>query len=153
VQLGHGERTAVYAGALTRALDLEAVDAELVVTAARLHHIGHVLDEEPGHPGHRREPTRSAAAEILGEFGFLEGVADVVAAADVEAGTDLRAAVVRVASTFDELVGDDAASAGRAAVGLLARHGRGLERSVAVSLVQVCDRRPDLVERAIREGR
>jgi len=156
-QLGHGERTAVYAGALTRALDVEAADAELIVTAARLHHIGDALDGETP-AGRDRRPPGSAATEMLAEFGFLAGVAEVVAGVDTagvdtERAVDLRAAVVRVASSFDELVGDDAANAGYAAVGLLARHAIGIERSLAVSLVQVCDRHPELVHRAIREGR
>jgi hypothetical protein len=151
-QLGHGERTAVYANALTRALDVEAADAELIVTAARLHHIGDALDGETP-TGGRRRPPGSAATEMLAEFGFLAGVAEVVAGVDTERAVDLRAAVVRVASSFDELVGDDAANAGYAAVGLLARHDIGIERSLAVSLVQVCDSDPELVHRAIREGR
>jgi hypothetical protein len=154
--LGHGARTAVYASALADAFDLERPDGEQVVTAARLHHIGLIaLDERTaGRSG--PDPVRfgKASSEILSETGFLDGVANLVqsVAAAEPADVDLACAIVRVASTFDELTADDPNRAGAAAVELLARHAARIERSVAVALVHLCDDHPALVHEAWAQG-
>jgi hypothetical protein len=150
--LGHGERTAVYAAALTEAFELDKPDAERIVTAARLHHIGSIGLDGAAHS----EPAdlARASAEILSETGFLDGVSDLVAAVRTASPDtiDVPCAIVRVASSFDELTADDPARAGAAAVELLSRHPDRLERRVAVALVQLSDRDPGMVERAWAQG-
>jgi hypothetical protein len=155
--LGHGERTAIYAVALAEWLELSHEDVDSVATVARLHHIGQIA--YPDFPARPYGPTveerreiGQAGEDILAETGFLRDVGvDVNAVHTV--GPDeltLTQAVVRVASTLDDLVGQDPFGLTSAVVGLLARHEVGLERTVALSLAQLCDRQPGLAERARR---
>lgn len=153
--LGHGERTAVYAGAMAESLGLEPEVVDRVVTAARLHHIGHISLHEPSERPAPPDPVElgRVGGEILRETGFLSDVAEMVEAVHGGAGSSsLPAAIVRVASTFDDLVGDDTAASGDALVEVLATHSDGLERSVAIVLIQLCDGRPDLVHEARSSG-
>ena len=104
--LGHGERTAAYARDLATALGLTPVQIDEIVTAARLHHIGTVAHDRAQvlHRGPDRE-VGEAAAEILQETGFLAPVAELVqaTAAHDRGHTDVRVAVIRVASSVDEI--------------------------------------------------
>src|SRR4051812_27311921 len=68
------------------------------------------------------------------------------------AATDLPTAIVRVASHFDELTADDPDRAAAAAIELLSRYPDGIERTVAVTLVQLCDRDAGMVARAWAQG-
>src|SRR5205807_8888306 len=78
-----------------------------IVTAARLHHIGTVAHDRAQvlHRGPDRE-VGDAAAEILRETGFLAPVADLVraTAAHDRGHRDVRVAVIRVASSVDEIL-------------------------------------------------
>jgi hypothetical protein len=153
--LGHGERTAVYAGAMAQSIGLEPEAIDKIVTASRLHHIGHISLHEPSERHAPPDPDElgRVGGEILRETGFLADVAETVES--VHSGNTavpLPVAIVRVASTFDDLVGDDPSLAGDALVEVLARHSDGLERSVAIVLIQICDGNPALVEEARTSG-
>ena len=154
--LGHGERTALYAGAIAESFQLEPQETERVVTAARLHHIGTIAFDDETLAFLKDDPHEvgRASFEILSETGFLDGVADLVRSvrAANPADVDLPCAIVRVASSFDELTAEDPTRAGAAAVELLARHTARVERSVAVALVQLCDRRPEFVDEVWAQG-
>jgi hypothetical protein len=154
--LGHGERTAVYAGAVAESVGLQPEVIDKLVTAARLHHIGHISLHEPSERPTPPDPVElgRVGGEILRETGFLADVAEMVEAVHgcANASAPLPAAIVRVASTFDDLVGDDPSRAGDALVEVLASHSEGLERSVAIVLIQLCDADPQLVERARTSG-
>lgn len=157
--LGHGERTAVYASALAGWLALPPEDVDLAATIARLHHIGQIahpdLPDRPfGPEPQERQRIGEAGAGILSETGFLGDVAPHVAAVLGTDPTELSEidAVVRVASTLDDLIGADARALPDAVVGLLARHERGRERTMALKLAELCDARPDVVRRACSVG-
>jgi hypothetical protein len=109
--LGHSERTAAYALALAGELNLGPDATERVATAARLHHIGGLSLDELGMTG--PDAVASLGASLIGEIGFLSGVAGVVAgsAAPLEERDTIEAAIVRIASRFDDFVGDDAGRA------------------------------------------
>jgi hypothetical protein len=158
--VGHSERAAVYAAAVADALRLGRGPRHRVVTATRLHHLGGVQFEpgDPAEPAAPPEPPELAAAgaRILREAGFPEDVADLVQQArggglEGEA-TSLEAAVVRVAGSFDDVVGDDedATSRGLAAVSAAAvgTHDR---RAVA-ALLQATAAAPELVPTAVASG-
>jgi len=157
--LGHGERTAVYAAALAEWLGFTPPRVDLVATVARLHHIGQIAHPElPDRPfGPEPEEVRrigAAGAEILAGTGFLRDVAPIVAAVqggDSESITSVEA-VVRVASTLDDLVGQDPTGLPDALISVLARHGHGLERTMALSLAQLCHARPGLAFQACAAG-
>ena len=155
--LGHGERTAQYAAALATSFQFEPQDVDRVVTAARLHHIGAIAFDDETLAILKDDPhaVGQASYEILSKTGFLDGVADLVRSvrsSDAD-DADVACAIVRVASTFDELTADDPSRASNAAVELLARHTARVERSVAVALVHLCDRNPDLVHETWARGR
>jgi hypothetical protein len=157
--LGHGERTAVYATALAESMLFSPEQVDLVATVARLHHIGQIA--HPNLPEHafgpypeERRLIGDSSGEILSETGFLEHVAPRVAAvhcADQDELTD-SIAIVRVASTLDDLVGQEPSGLSDAVVGLLARHDLGIERTVALKLAQLCDTRPAVADRAVAAG-
>ena len=105
--LGHGERTAAYAGALAAELGVTGADRDRIVIAARLHHIGHISVPECAADGSVEEnPVGRAGADMLRETGFLAEVADLVQTVGrpAEPGDGVHAAIVRVATAFDELV-------------------------------------------------
>jgi hypothetical protein len=153
--LGHGERTAIYAAAMARELNIDEAATERILTASRLHHIGEVSMDDSANDRLFGDPgdVGRAGQAILSETGFLEGVADMVAAVTSEEGAGHRTdvAVVRVASTWDGLVaaGTNVADA---TTELLARHRTGAERTAALALVTVSQRRPDLVAEARTRG-
>ena len=153
--LGHGERTAFYATALTRSFRLETGLAERVVTAARIHHIGRVLDEQTSVTERVRRSPGEAAGELLAEIPFLQDVASLVAA--VEAAppgqVDVPCAIIRVASTFDELTDGSEPDVNAACSTLLALHRADQEQLVAARLVQLWKEQPALVLDARRAGR
>jgi hypothetical protein len=146
--LGHAERTASYARALSVELNLGPEASERVVTAARLHHIGALSLDEAGASG--PEAIASLGAALIGEIDFLAGVAEVVAGS-AEAGEQdsIDAAIVRVASRFDDFVGNDAGRA-RDALKLVTfeakdKHGR----QVVAALRKLVLARPRLAIEAI----
>ena len=149
--LGHGERTAVYAAALADELGFDAAAVDRVATAARLHHIGHISLHEPEErvgPLDTSELGR-VSSELLRETGFLDDVAELVE--QVQVGGDairgLDAAVIRVCSTLDDLAETDARPFDPFAATLV-RHSDGLERTAAIALLRLHDRRPAIVEEA-----
>src|SRR5207248_7653425 len=103
-----GERSAVYAEALAQELSLNSDGVNRVVTAARLHHIGYVTLDDPSEGGCRQD-TRGLAhlgGDILRQTGFLAEIADVIeGVSETEPAISLEAAVVWIASAFDDLVG------------------------------------------------
>jgi hypothetical protein len=153
--LGHGERTAIYAGAIAGQLGIDSTSTERIVTAARLHHIGEVSVDDDNSGRLFGDPSEigRAGQAILCETGFLEGVADLVAAivSEVGAGDATDVAVVRVASTWDDLVaaGSDLPEA---STELLARHRARAERTAALALVHLCQRHPELVNETRTRG-
>lgn len=149
--LGHGERTAVYATALAEELGFDPPAVDRIATAARLHHIGHISLHEPEE---RHGPVDGAelgrvSAELLRETGFLAGVADLVEQVqDGRVGaTTLEGAVIRVCSTLDDLAEFDLRDDPFALA--LVHHRAGVERTAAIALLRLHDRRPELLE----EGR
>lgn len=108
-QLGHAERTATYAEGLARLLNFSPDVADRVVTAARLHHIGSLSVEDPDADVLLASwALARQGGDILRETGFLAPVGDLVEqAARGSHGVGQEAAVVRIASHFDDLVGND----------------------------------------------
>ena len=123
VPLGHSERAATYAVALSHALGLDRPAVTRVVTATRLHHLGSVPVEDGEDEGAATVdldvPHEIAAqgAHILRQAGFPADVADLLESAEADTldmtSPTLEAAIVRIASTFDEIVGGDADEADR----------------------------------------
>jgi hypothetical protein len=153
VPMGHAERTAAYVDAMAGTLALSRSDRDRLLTAARLHHIGHVgLPEDTPH-----DPLQVARAgrDLLAETGFLAGVAEVVGgtvATDKGARGPAAglAEVVAVASAFDDLVGEDP---GRVPGALAIVAGRFGDQSPAVAaLREALSTDPALVETAIGWG-
>lgn len=153
--LGHGTRSAVYAERLATSMALEPPEVARVAAAARLHHIADVsLDD----PEVRHGPVDSAelavlSEDILRETGFLDDVAPLVAMVRRvdAAATDRPVAIVRVASTLDDLAGDDATADGRIdaiVVEVLARHSDAVEREAAIALISLLHHRPGLLAEA-----
>lgn len=153
-ELGHGVRTAVYATALAESMNLEPDRVARIDTAARLHHIGYISLHEPSQRASAPDPDElgRVGAEILRETGMLGGVARLVETVVAEPHLptdDLDAAIVRVASTLDDLAGMTGRSPlGDPFVALLARHPSGSERTAAIALTQLYDRCPELLEEA-----
>lgn len=152
--LGHGERTAVYAAALADWLDFSPERVDTVATVARLHHIGQIAHPDLPVRTYGPEPSErqligQASADILGET-FLKEMADVVAAVQAADSGSLGEveAIVRVASTLDDLVGEGAANLSEAVLSVLARHEVGIERTMAIQLAELCDSRPGLADEA-----
>ena len=144
--LGHGERTAVYAAALATSLGFDLPDVDRIATAARLHHIGHISLHEPEE---RTGPLDAAelqrvSGELLRETGFLDDVAALVERCQ-DAGppaTQIDAAIVRVCSTLDDVVEAGMLDPFSAVV---VQHPTGVERTAAIALIALHDRRPELV--------
>ena len=151
--LGHGERTAVYATGLAEELGFDRSRVDLIATAARLHHIGYISLHEPAE---RKGPVDHAdlgrvAAEILRETGFLAHVAALVEAvhSDQDPTDDLEVAVIRVASTLDDVAGiGDASPLGDPFMATLARHSEGAERTAAIALLHLHDTHASLLSEA-----
>ena len=147
--LGHGERTAVYAAAVATELGFDPDRCRRVATAARLHHIGHISLHEPEERQGPPDPAELAAVsgEILRETGFLANLADIVG--DAQPGgaptVTLDGAVVRVCSTLDDLLESDDQNTVDPFVELVALYPAGHERTAAVALLALQNRRPHLV--------
>lgn len=160
IPVGHSERAAVYAGAVADALHLGRGPRHRVVTATRLHHLGGVRYDpgDPEAPAPSPEPLEVAAggARILREAGFPEDVAELVEEAaggglDGEAPT-LEAAVVRVAGSFDDVVGEDRMATSRGLAAVSAAAGGTHDRRAVAALLQATAAQPDLVATAVACG-
>lgn len=158
--LGHSERTAVYAGELAACLRLGREARDRIVIAARLHHLGAVSTDPEGATAQvgPMEPAAMArhGAAVLREAGFPTDVADLVE--EARAGTldgeaaSLEAAVVRLASAFDELVGEDPGRADQA-LAIIAAHPRDAHsRRAVAALLELAANRPELVTDAVAAG-
>ena len=156
--LGHSERSARYADALARELGFDRSTTMRVVTATRLHHIGAVpLDLDPDHPA-SVTPGEIAqqGARILREAALPSEIADLLAVANADALDStmptLEAAVVRLASTFDDIVGDDVEGADRG-VALVSGAARDPHsRRVAAALLALFAADPALTRNAVAAG-
>lgn len=144
--LGHGERTAVYAAALATSMGFDLPDVDRIATSARLHHIGHISLHEPEERTGPvdAEDLQRVSGELLRETGFLDDVAALVERCQDSGppATELDAAIVRVCSTLDDVVEAGMIDPFPAVV---LQHPSGLERTAAIALIALNDRRPDLV--------
>jgi HD domain-containing protein len=154
---GHGERTAVYAATLADELGVLGEDRDRVITAARLHRIGYIcLDgEEEEAPG-SVDPRRVArvGAEMLRQTQFLRPVADLVEEVELyspEGGT-LGAAIVRIASRFDDHVVEEPMRTRGALEIISATTNDPVGRQVVSGLKRLLAVRPGLVDDAILAG-
>ena len=152
--LGHGERSAVYAVALARALGLNNESVDRVATAARLHHIGYVTLDDPQDASVRENRVLLAklGGEILRETEFLADVGELVENVHSDEVTSREAAVLRVATAFDHLVLEDPGRALGAVQLLNFRQNDPYGAAAAVVLRNVLDEDPDVVDRAIASG-
>jgi len=156
--VGHSERSAAYAVALARELGLDRPATTRVVTAVRLHHIGGLPHEGEAGGTTTATPAEVAAhsAQILREAGLSVEIADSrrSARADVidAVAPTLEAAVVRIASTFDDIVGTDheAADRGLSLVSGAARDPH--SRRVVAALLELVATGDGLVRTAIAAG-
>ncbi len=159
--LGHSERAAHYADALSRQLSLSRRERERVVTATRLCRLGAVQYDPPAvgelidQPAASPDDVATAGAKVLRDAGFPTDVADLIEVA--KAGTNatppsLEAAVVQLAVAFDELVGRDPSRADHALALVTARAGDGVTRRVAAELHGLVAHDPALVGRAVASG-
>jgi hypothetical protein len=159
--LGHSERTACYASAIARGLGLDPHHREVVETAARLHRLG-ILSLDPTDPNEQMvenpDPAEVAAlsAAVLREAGLADEVATLIESA--RAGTfedhagSLDAAVVRVASAFDELVGEQESLADQA-LSIVAAHARDPHtRRAVAALMALVAAEPHSIHDAIAAG-
>jgi len=156
--LGHSERAAVYAAALARDVGLDTRTTARVITATRLHHLGAVPFDADDDSDADMPPGEIATqgARIVREAGLDPAIADLLEAAKADTldtiATSLDAAVVRVASTFDEVVGDDvtAADRGLALVSSAARDP--YSRRVVAALLALAAKGDGLVQEAVAAG-
>jgi hypothetical protein len=154
---GHGERTAVYAATLADELGIVGEDREQVITAARLHRIGFIcLDGEEEEAPESVDPRRVArvGAEMLRQTRFLRPVADLVEEVELyspEGGT-LGAAIVRIASRFDDHVAGEPVRTTGALEIISATTTDPVGRQVVSGLKRLLAVRPGLVDDAILAG-
>lgn len=153
--MGHGERSAVYAVALARQLGLTTDAIERVATAARLHHIGYVTLDNPEEARTYEDRMRLAkqGGDILRETEFLSDVGELVESVHALEVTSREAAIVRIATAFDQLVLEDPARA-LGALQLINFHHSDDPYGAAAALVlrQVLEEDPSVVDRAIASG-
>jgi hypothetical protein len=154
--LGHGERSAVYAVALARRLGLTTEAVDRIATAARLHHIGYVTLDDPQQATHSsdRHLLSRLGGDILRETQFLADVGDLVESVH-SADPRFRsreAAVLRVAASFDHLVGEDPGRARGAVEVVAAREVDAYDAAAVLALRWVLKEDPDVVQRAIASG-
>jgi len=156
--LGHSERAASYATALARELRLDRTAITRIETATRLHHLGAVPHEADTEQLDALGPGELAtsAARILREARFPEDVVDLLARAQADAvdaiSPTLEAAIVRIATTFDEIVGDDVTATDRGVALVSASARDPHSRRVVGALLQLVAAEADLVGRAIAAG-
>jgi hypothetical protein len=151
--LGHGERTAVYAAALAEELGFDAAGVDRIATAARLHHIGHISLHEPEERTGPVDATElgRVSGELLRETGFLDDVAEVVEQVQLAGAgaVAMEPAIIRVCSTLDDLAEAPAQAQPRDPfAAMLVRHPSGLERTAAIGLLRLHDRRPTILDEA-----
>lgn len=154
VSIGHGERSAAYARALADALAVDPGRRDVLVAAARLHHVGHVAvpDCEDTKPVIEDALVASASARILRDSGFLPEIADLVDSLAAPDPDDELVAVLRVVSAFDDLVGEDA-ERGRGALAILQGRNEGTAWASVVGVLRsLVDGDDEFVARAIAEG-
>jgi putative nucleotidyltransferase with HDIG domain len=154
---GHGERTAAYAASLADELGVLGDDREQVITAARLHRIGYIgLDGEEEEAPDSVDPRRVArvGAEMLRQTGFLRRVADIVEEVELHSadGGTLGAAIVRIASRFDDQVVEEPARMTGALEIISATTTDPVGRQVLSGLKRLLVVRPGLVDDAILAG-
>ena len=153
--MGHGERSAVYAVALARQLGLTSDAIERVATAARLHHIGYVTLDNPEEARTYEDRMRLAkqGGDILRETEFLSDVGELVESVHALEITSREAAVVRIATSFDQLVLEDPARALGALQLINFNHSDDpYGAAAALVLRQVLEEDPAVVDRAIASG-
>jgi hypothetical protein len=152
--LGHGERSAVYAVALARALGLSNDAVERVATAARLHHIGYVTLDDPQDAAVRENRVLLAklGGDILRETEFLADVGDLVESVHAAEVTSREAAVLRIATGFDHLVLEDPARALGALQLINFSQKDPYGAAAALVLREILEEDPAVVERAIASG-
>lgn len=146
--LGHAERTAYYSATLARAIGVDAGKIDLIATAARLHHIGHISLHEPEERKGPIDPHElgRVGADILRETGFLDDAASIVENVPHPGTGTIEAAIVRVCCTLDDLA---ERSLGRdPLVETLRLHPDGLDRRAAIGLLRLQEQHPVLVEDA-----
>lgn len=156
--LGHSERAASYAMALAHALHLDRGAVTRVETATRLHHLGAVPFEADTDQVSSLAPTELAqsGAKILRDARFPQDVVALLAESQADSldaiSPSIEAAIVRIASTFDEIVGDDPAATDRG-VALVSANARDPHsRRVVGSLLELVATEQDLVASAIAAG-
>ncbi|TMK87938.1 MAG: hypothetical protein E6G57_08950 [Actinobacteria bacterium] len=151
--LGHGERSALYAVAVSRKFGLSDDSVERAATAARLHHIGYVTVDDPQEATHRgdRRMLAGLGADILRQTRFLADVGDLVEGIH---STHPRfhtreAAAVRVATMFDHLLDGDTSrvEGGLALVAASQKDAYG--SAAALALRMAIEEDPELVDRAV----
>lgn len=165
--LGRSERTAVYARRMARNLGCSRAVEERIVTVCRLQHLGAVpYDPQPVGVAANVEaaaadgpsPAEMAhqGAHILEEAGFPDEVVDLVRRARAGSlhgiAADLESAVVRVASAFDQIVGEDGRMASQALGAVTARAADPHTRLAVAALVELSATEPRLVPDAIAAG-
>ncbi len=154
---GHGERTAVYAATLADELGVVGEDRERVITAARLHRIGFIcLDDEEEDAPESVDPRRVArvGAEMLRQTRFLRPVADLVEEVELHSpdGGTLGAAIVRIASRFDDHVVEEPVRTTGALEIISATTTDPVGRQVVSGLKRLLAVHPGLVDDAILAG-
>lgn len=154
---GHGERTAVYAATLADELGVVGEDRERVITAARLHRIGFIcLDDEEEEAPESVDPRRVArvGAEMLRQTRFLRPVADLVEEVELHSpdGGTLGAAIVRIASRFDDHVVEEPVRTTGALEIISATTTDPVGRQVVSGLKRLLAVHPGLVDDAILAG-
>ncbi|MBV9411154.1 MAG: hypothetical protein JO148_06125 [Acidimicrobiia bacterium] len=154
--MGHGERSAVYAVAMVKALGLgnEAIDR--LGTAARLHHIGYVTldDPEDAKLADNRDLLSRLGGDILRQTEFLSNVGDLVEG--VHSGdprvVTRETAVLRVATEFDLLVLEDPHRAPAALDRLTSDQSEAFGAAAVLALRWALDQDSGLIQRAIATG-
>lgn len=153
--LGHAQRSATYANALCDVLGIEEDDKARVVNVTRLHHIADISLHDPSARTETPDPAAlgQVGVEILQETGFLGDLADLMQDVHGRSNpTPREAAIVRVAGTFDGLVGEHPGPLGPIRRQLLEAHTDAEERFVASVLLRLLDDRPHLIEEARLAG-
>jgi hypothetical protein len=153
VTIGHGERSAAYVRVLADALELPVAQREHAIVAARLHHVGHVAvpDHEDTKLVIDDSAVSFASSRILRDSGFLPEIADLVGSLAAPNADDIVAATLRVASAFDDLVGEDEERA-RGALAILQSRADGPAWVAVVGALRTLLEDEHVVGAAIAEG-
>jgi hypothetical protein len=159
VPLGHSERSAHYARLLCEQLHLRRDRREVVVTAARLHHLGAVpfdfISDEGTPVAVDPDVIALQGGQVLTEAGFPPAVGALLAAArcgTAERCPSIDAAIVRVATSFDEVVGDEAERAEQGLAHVVHDATDRYRRRATAALVQLNAQQPSMVADAVASG-